>query len=217
MGQTIPMEQIISFMWSIFDGLEKHSTLILVIITAIYAYFTYRMTKIMHKQIAPDIKLRNIIIGSTFSEKWFLEKIKNDPQNIGYCKFKLYFKIFNQGGGGGSIEKPKIILKLSNINKEFVMLPRTKEVTIDKEESVVGIITYNNKIIDLGGSIYLRGGELQREEIEYSFNDTTKEIFDIIKVKDNAVQYFIKYHDTFGKEYLIKVEKVWPISELDIP
>lgn len=211
------MEQITNFFFWLVNELEKHATFILVIITAIYVVFTAKMAKTMNRQVAFNIRIKNIIIGSVFEEKWFRERLeKSEDVGSHYFDFKLYFEVFNRGGGGGSIEKPKLLLKFSN--KEFFISPTTKEeITVNKERTETGMVLYDNKIIDLGGSIYLRGGDLQRVEIEYQYDDTSEELLKIIHDKSNSPQYFIKYEDTFSKEYLIKVENIIPESELDIP
>src|SRR3989344_7589210 len=97
--------------------INDNATLILVIITAVYAYFTYRMAKIMAKQVVADIQVSNIILGSNFIEGWFKERLEKQPQQIGkdsFFEFNLLFDVRNKSSGSGSIDKPILVLKFRN-------------------------------------------------------------------------------------------------------
>ena len=63
-------------------AIQVVTTVILVFITAIYSYFTYRMARIMEKQVAADIQVSSIVLGSNFSEDWFKERLGKQPEQI---------------------------------------------------------------------------------------------------------------------------------------
>ena len=70
----IKIFEIIKFVTS---AINENATIILAIITGVYAYFTYRMATIMKKQVIADIEVTNMVLGSNFSESWFLKRLKD--------------------------------------------------------------------------------------------------------------------------------------------
>jgi len=189
------------------------ATVILVIITGVYAYFTYKMTKIMTKQIIPEIKISDIILGSSFEDDWFLEELKKQPEQIGKnsCfKFKLLFNVYNKSSGNGSMEKPILILRFANNNFEYRMFPTTKESYDEKIEEQGPMTTYRTIVNDFGGAIFLRGGDFQKIELEYYIYDPPKELLTHIKENLESLEYFIEFHDNLYRKCLLKVQKIQP-------
>lgn len=198
------------------EFLNNYATLILVFITAVYAYFTYRMVKIMARQTTSDIRTSNIIIGSPFIENWFLERVKNRPEQVSknsFFEFKLLFDIYNRSSGSGSIEKPVLIIRFKDDGFEYEIYPVTKEsyqTDIRKEGAMT---TYRIVENDFGGAIFLRGGEFQKVELKYTLDDLPKELLTHIKEKTNSIEYFIRFNDNLNKKYLLKVKEVRPVEK----
>lgn len=214
---------IIKFVYYNVDFLNKNSgaiqivvAVLLCIITAIYAFFTYRMTSIMKEQIISDIQISNVVVGTYFMESWFLERLKNTPEQIkndSYLKFKLLFDVYNKSSGNGSIEKPILILKFNNDNFEYEILPITKEKHTEKVEERGGMTLYDETITDFGGAIFLRGGDFQKIELEYTLYDFTEELLNHIKQHLNFLEYFIRFSDNLNNSYLLKIQKIQPEKE----
>lgn len=183
----------------VMDFLNDYATLILVIITGIYAYFTYKMAKIMSKQVIADIKIFNKICVSGFLEKR-TEQISKDS----YFEFNLLFDIRNRSAGSGSIDKPILILKFNNDNFQYKILPVTK----NKEWKKIDDCTSEENIIDLGGTIFLRGGESQKIELKYTLYNFGDDLLKHIKENLSSLEYYIKFTDNIGKNYLLKIDNI---------
>lgn len=187
--------------------LNNYATLILVIITGIYTYFTYRMARLMAKQIIADIQVSNIVLGSNFAEKWFADRLKNQPEQIkkdSYFQFNLFFDVRNQSSGNGSIDKPILVLKFTNDGAEYEAPPITK----DREWENVDNSTSREIVTDLGGTIFLRGGESHKIELEYTLYDFGDDLLKHIKENLNSLEYHLKFKDNLGKNYLLKINDI---------
>jgi hypothetical protein len=188
--------------------LNDYATLILVIITGIYAYFTYKMAKIMGKQVIADIQVSNMILGSTFAGRWFKEYSEKQPDKISedyYCEFKLLFDIRNKNSGSGCIDKPNLILKFKNDGFQYLIPPTTKSTKWIPNPNNLNIQT--GEVTDYGGTIYLRGGESQKIELEYA-TFLKHELLKHIKESLNSMEYNIEFADNLGKNYLLKINDV---------
>lgn len=188
------MSNILFFLKTNSGAIQAISTIVLVIITGIYAYFTYKMAKIMVRQVVADIKIFNKVCISGFLEKR-MGQINKDS----YFKFKLLFDIRNKSAGSGSIDKPIIILKFNNDN--FEVFPTTKHI----ERKKIDATTFEESTIDLGGTIFLRGGESQKIELEYELYDLDDDLLRHIRENFNSLKYYIKFTDNLGKNYLLKI------------
>lgn len=186
-------------------------SILLVAITGIYAYFNYQMVEVMSKQTIADIKISNKILKSIFLEKWFIGRLKNSPDQItenSCLEFTLFFDVFNKGVGCGSIEKPFLILKFKNTSFEYKIKPVTKESYDEKISDNGTMQTYKTVVNDFGGTLYLRGGEFQKIELEYSLWDIDKELLNNIKENIDSLEYLIEFKDNLDRKYLKKIEKI---------
>ena len=189
--------------------LNNYATLILVIITGIYAYFTYKMAKLMAKQVVADIQVSNVILISTFAKNWFRERLEKRPEEIGkssYFDFNLLFDIRNRSSGSGSIDKAILIFKFTNDGFKYLVLPITKSIRWIPHNTYPPIS--EQEITDYGGTIYLRGGESQKIELEYTLYDCDDELLKHIKENLNSLEYYIKFTDNLSKNYSLKINDV---------
>ncbi len=195
---------------AVVQFLDDHSTLILVIITGIYAYFTYRMAKIMTEQVVANIQVSNIVLGSNFVEDWFRKTVEQEPEKIGkeYFSFgfNLLFDVRNKNSGSGSIDKPVLILKFINDNFEYKIFPTTKYTKWKVDTNISNIS--EGITTDLGGTIFLRGGESQKIELEYDLYDFGDDLLKHIKENVNSLEYYLNFTDNLGRDYLIKVDGI---------
>lgn len=191
----------------IASATNDYATIILVIITAIYAYFTYKMAKIMAKQVIADIQVSNIILGSNFAEKWFRDRLSSQPEQVNkdyYFKFNLLFDVRNQSSGNGSIDKPTLVLRFADDGAEYEILPTTK----DREREQISSNTSREIVTDLGGTIFLHGGESHKIELEYTLYNFGDDVLKHIKENLNSLEYYLKFKDNLSKNYLSKITEI---------
>ncbi len=200
---------ILNFLNLNSGAIQAISTIALVIITGVYALFTYKMAKIMAKQIIADIQVANIILGSNFAENWFKERLEKQPQQIGmdsFFEFNLLFDVRNKSSGSGSIDKPTLVLKFTNDGFECAIHPKTKSYSwhsVDGNPSV-----QEQEVTDFGGTIFLRGGESQKIELEYMLHDFNDEVLKHIKENLNSLEYYLRFTDNLGKSYSLKINDI---------
>ena len=202
---------ILGILKAVAKFLRDYATLILVIITGIYAYFTYRMAKIMSKQVLADIQVSNVVLGSCFKENWFKAQLEKQPEQISkdsYFEFNLLFDVRNKNSGSGSIDKPFLVLKFTNDNFECKVAPKTKESWSEKLEDTGTMTTYRRVVDDSGGTIFLRGGESQKIELEYDLYDFDDDLLQHIKKNLNSLEYHLEFTDNLGKNYSMKIDNV---------
>lgn len=199
--------KILEIIRYIASMISENATLILVIITGVYAYFTYRMAKIMAKQVIADIQVSNIVLGSNFVENWFKEQLEKQPERIGkdsFFRFNLLFDVRNKSSANGSIDKPTLVLRFANTGVEYGVLPTTKDVEWKKIDSS----TSQEIVTDLGGTIFLRGGDSHKIELEYTLHNLGDDLLKNIKENLNSLEYYIKFNDNLGKGYLLKINNI---------
>jgi len=189
--------------------INDNATLILVIITAVYAYFTYRMAKIMAKQVVADIQVSNIVLGSNFIESWFKERLEKQPQQIGtnsFFEFNLLFDVRNKSSGSGSIDKPILVLKFTNDGFECTVHPKTKSYSWHSVDGNLSV--QEQEVTDFGGTIFLRGGESQKIELEYMLHNFDDKALKHVKENLSSLEYYLKFTDNLGKNYLMKINDI---------
>ncbi len=193
------IDQIFVFLNDNSGAVQAITTFLLVAVTIVYVVFTYRMQKIASKQITADIKISDIILKSS------LERYKKDTEDLkkittnNFSYFHLFFDVSNRGVGKGSIEKPILVLKIDS--DEWKINPKRKELTGSSYQEKPWMIS-QNFYKDLGGTIYLKGGDYKKIELEYRFSfGEDEEFVRAFKDNPNSLKYYIKYKDNFGKEY----------------
>lgn len=207
---TAPIITLIADILNPYSGLiVAIATVVLVVITWFYARSTSKMTNLMAKQVVADISISDSIIG--IEEPFQNGKISEN----GYIRFRLVFDASNKNSGDGSIEKPLLILQLANEKQEYSIYPKTKgfELTSGSQEITLGSKLPTYEEIDLGGTIFLRGGEASKVELEYSLR-LSKEFVEKIKDKINKIEYYLKYKDNMGRQKLIKIENIKKYNEV---
>jgi len=213
-GIFILLGVITFFIYRNIDFLNKNSgsiqglaTILLVIITGIYAYFTQKMASVMAKQVIADIKISNVILGTPFIEDKFLEDLKEEQNKFQnrFFPFKLIFNAYNKSSGSGSIEKPILILKFSNNNYEY------KLISIP-EKSYRGVF-FEKIFDDFGGTIFLKGGEFQKLELEYNLINCPSELFTNLKENLNFLEYFIEFSDNLENKTRLKIQEIQPAEK----
>ena len=201
--------QILEIVKAVANFVNEYATLILVIITGVYAFFTYKMAKIMAKQVIADIQVSNTVLGSNFAESWFKERLEKQPEQISKnsgFSFNLLFDVRNQSSGSGSIDKPTLVLKFTNDGFECTVLPKTKSYSWHSVDGNPNV--QEQEVTDFGGTVFLRGGESQKIELEYMLHDFNDEVLKHIKENLNSLEYYLKFNDNLGKSYSLKINDI---------
>jgi len=190
--------------------IQSIAIIILVIITGIYAYFTYRMAKLMEKQVIADIQVSNVIIGSCFVEQWFKERLEKQSDQIdrhSYFEFNLLFDVRNRSSGSGSIDKPTLVLEFTNDGFKYEVSPKTKSIRWHTTQTTPYQVQ-EEEITDFGGTIFLHGGESRKIELEYNLYDFSDKLLKHVKENLDSLEYYIRFSDNLGKNYLIKIDDI---------
>ena len=201
--------QILEIVKAVANFVNEYATLILVIITGVYAFFTYKMAKIMAKQVIADIQVSNTVLGSNFAESWFKERLEKQPEQISKnsgFSFNLLFDVRDQSSGSGSIDKPTLVLKFTNDGFECTVLPKTKSYSWHSVDGNPNV--QEQEVTDFGGTVFLRGGESQKIELEYMLHDFNDEVLKHIKENLNSLEYYLKFNDNLGKSYSLKINDI---------
>lgn len=189
--------------------LYEYATLILVIITGWYAFQTHKMASIMKKQVVPDIRLSNIVLGSTFAESYFNVERISEPY---YCNFILLFDVRNRSAGSGCIDKPTLSLTFKNPPFQYIIPPITKKTK--STPSALNPRVSVSEIIDYGGTIYLRGGESLKIELGY-YTYLKGEVLKHIRENCDSLEYRIDFTDNLGKSHSLRIDDVRGKTELE--
>lgn len=212
--------------------INEYANLILVVITAIYAYLTYRMVSIAKSQVIAKITISDLILKSCFArekeigdDSTFLDQIVklslNDIISSRILDFSLSFDIRNASSGSGSIDKPQLVLKYKNqylkswYDAECVINPITTEREFVRSHDNGSTTFTEYKDNDLGKTLFLRGGDSAKVTLAYSTYPISRQnleafkgVMALFKDDPSRLEYFIRYTSNLGKNYEIRVEKI---------
>lgn len=175
-------------------AIQAMTTFLLVIVTIVYAFFTYCMQKIAKEQIVAKITVSDIVLKSSLEKyKENVNDMKGIPEHD-FFDFYLLFDISNRGLGSGSIEKPILILKIGSVEWEINPIIKERIEPSHQEEYRI-FVRYK----DLGGTIYLKGGEYEKIELEYQFT-FNEEFVEYFKNNPTSLEYYIQYKNNFGQK-----------------
>lgn len=181
--------------------LNDYANLILVMVTAVYAFLTYRMVSLTKKQIVSDIKVSKAVVKSGLlarrSKKYkdiLLKEVVD--KNISSFRdelisFRVSIDIHNSSPGNGCIEQPKLLLKF---RKEGFKLE----------------LKNGNESTGSRDTIFMRGGDFEKKDLDY-FLPYNKEFLKNLQKCPGQLEYFIRYKDNLNKEHIIKADKVEPL------
>ena len=195
----------------LLKSLNQFSSLILVLVTVVYVYFTYKMAKAMSRQILSDIEISNIIIGSSLLDeniKGTISKITDKTIHRSTFDFYARVDIFNKSAGAGSISKPILELHFSDGYIEKVR-PKTKSYDWKKIDDN----TSECETTDYGSNILIPGGGLETVELHY-FCDLNNDLLEHLKNNTNP-EYYIRYTDNRKKTIPRKADNIISDDEFE--
>ncbi len=189
-------------------GIQALSTIVLVLVTVLYARSTRQMAMVMKDQITSKIIIENYSVGSRLIEKWFIDRGVS-PNTV--LNFQTLFDVRNEGNASGSIYKPDLIISSIETGYSLRIGPKTKTYETYNYRKETYMTTYDTRIINNGASIFLSGGESNKIELEYEYH--IKNDGDIAFVAEalkdpSSIQYSLVTLDNLGKEYKIIVTNI---------
>lgn len=165
-------------------AIQAGSTIVLVLITAFYAYQTYRTNQLVSKQVLPKITFKPTSLEIHLTPKDEFERLRENSGHSRSINFKLTCNIHNISAIAGSISRP--ILIVSDREKEFSF--RAKEKRHAKE-------TYSPDVI------YLQAGEKKMEESVYSdfLDHENLDKYQNVYAENKSLSFYIEYEDENGQ------------------
>ncbi len=188
--------------WSVFGAVTGTFGTVTSIIALVISWISSRYN-------TPNIKITEL---SLQIPDWTPEEFANKlPEQLKgkYADFELDVIVKNSRGGSGSIDKPKLLIRLPDgkrwrflPNYRYIKLPpRTVEHEYKQEtENVSSWITNN-----LGKAFNLVGGQSVDDTLAYTIKGQT--LHDYARNFD-AASYFIEYHNNFGKKKRIRIKEL---------
>ncbi|MFA6897142.1 MAG: hypothetical protein WCQ96_02575 [Patescibacteria group bacterium] len=189
------------------------STVILVLITAFYAWQTYRANRLIYRQVIPRIKLEIERLELRWPNgeqlKEITDGLKNDSNRSYNIHFTLTYKLINQSASFGTVEKPKLVLtskkewrSLGIIGKIGFILARKKnrKFVFSYSKKTRPFVSFGGSVTSsellaayqlsemegsLSNTIYLRPGETRN--LEQKFSDLL-----FCKNPDQELLYFVQ-------------------------
>ncbi len=155
------------------------------------------------KYFKPEIEIAETKLSIPGSIVWN-SLVDKKLEEIKYASldYNLYIRLKNKKGGPGSIEKPTLIIKVSNENLEINISPRTKSYESNKIDSN----TYSTKVIRRGDAWNFNGGETIDDELDYKVRGSNN-IYKIVNNREKLL-YFVEYQNNFGKKFIKKIENI---------
>ncbi len=204
-------------------AVQSISTIVLVLITAFYAWQTYKTNKLIYRQVAPNIKLTVVGLRSSLLDYDRINEINNCLNNAKgntyNILFVLEYLVNNQSASFGTIEKPKLILTCKKSKKQLFLSGSYKKGGSGcyKTKEIPSEIFAAYKLFEIENSIdntvYLRPGE--KKSLEESYvkflicNKPNEDLLYFIK-NPSDIDYKLSYFDENNKlKYLpIKADKL---------
>lgn len=182
----------------ILEVLNRYANLILVIITAVYAYATFETVKIMRRQVTANIRIAKVHVRVSAVVK------KNDlkisvlkdmiKRPFGSLKetvfvFKVFADFLNVSSGSGAIDQPKLIIKFSGSDFSLEVRPTSERIGEGRR------------------TITFTGGAFEKLDLEYFAAYNEKFIAELKKHSDK-IEYYLRYRDNFNKRHLVRIDEV---------
>lgn len=148
MFERISTSNLLTFLNQHSNLVIAGATVVLAIVTTVYACITYRLQNLIKRQVVSDIRLVDIRLRS------FIELVQEKS-------FTLSCNITNKNTASGSITKPILRVKFPDSSEERIAPDKTITSTLDPD-SILPVI-------------YLSGGEMRPATFNY-YIDTNSQI-----------------------------------------
>jgi hypothetical protein len=182
----------------ILEVLNQNANLILVLITAVYAYLTYESVKIMRRQVTANIRISKVHVRvSAVAKKDSLkisalkELIKRPFGSLNEVVFvfKVFADFINVSSGSGAIDQPKLVIKFAGTDFNLEVRPTSERIGEGRR------------------TILFTGGAFEKMDLEYFVSYNEKFIAEL-KKNSEKVEYYLLYRDNFGKKHLVRINEI---------
>ena len=178
--------------------LNEYANLILVAITAIYAWLTYETLKVMRRQSTANIRISKVYLRVSVIGKKGIEKISTwkDLIKRPYVSlkdttfiFKMFVDFVNISAGSGAIDQPKLLVRFKKSPFELEVRPTSERIGAARRTIIVS------------------GGGFEKLDLDYfiSFNEN---LIEHLKKFSEEMEYYIRYRDNSGVRHTVRINDV---------
>lgn len=178
--------------------LNEYANLILVVITAVYAYLTYETVKIMRRQTTANIRVAKVHLRVAAAAKRdgfrpasFKDLIKRPYGSLKDVTFvfRMFVDFVNVSHGSGAVDQPKLLIKFSKSNYEIEVRPTSERIGAGRRTLIVP------------------GGGFEKIDLDYfvAFNER---FIEHLKKFSEEIQYFVLYRDNSGHKHAVRITEV---------
>ena len=189
---------MISYFNQLLESLNQYANLILVIITAIYAYATFETVKIMRRQVTANIRIAKIHLRVGLDGKRDSFKIAGFKDFVrrpyGSLKdftfvFRMFVDFVNISSGSGAIDQPKLLIKFQHSSFELEIRPTSERIGAARR------------------TIVIPGGGFEKIDLDY-FVAFDEKFLEQLKKNHEAIEYYVRYRDNSGRRHKVRINDV---------
>ncbi len=180
------------------DKVNEYANLILVVITAVYAWFTYQSVSLMRRQVTANIRIAKVYLRVSVAAKRDNFRISSmkDLAKRPYSSlkdvtfvFRMFADFVNVSYGGGAVDQPKLLIKFSKSNFEMKVRPTSERIGAGRRTLVVS------------------GGGFEKIDLDYfvAFNER---FIEHLKKFSEAIEYYVVYRDNSGRSHQVRILEV---------
>jgi hypothetical protein len=189
---------MINLLNQILEISNQYANLILVIITAVYAYATFETVKIMRRQVTANIRIAKIHLRvgaegkrdglkiSTFKD--LARRPYSSLKDVTFV-FRMFVDFVNISSGSGAIDQPKLMIKFQHSNFELEVRPTSERIGAARR------------------TIVIPGGGFEKFDLDYfvAFND---KFLEHLKIDPAGIEYYVRYRDNSGNRHKVRINEI---------
>ncbi len=180
------------------EKINEYANIILVVITAVYAWLTYQSVKIMRRQVTANVRIAKVYLRASVAAKRDNFKISSlkDLAKRPYSSlkdvtfvFRLFADFVNVSYGSGAIDQPKLLIKFPKSNFELRIRPTSERIGAGRRTLIVP------------------GGGFEKIDLDYfvAFNER---FIEHLKRFSESIEYYVLYKDNSGKTHQVRVTEI---------
>ncbi|MDD4901921.1 MAG: hypothetical protein PHE24_02185 [Patescibacteria group bacterium] len=182
----------------ILESSNQYANLILVLITAVYAYMTYETVKIMRRQVTANIRIAKIHLRVSAEGKrdgFKISAFKDLARRpYGALKdvtfiFRMFADFVNISYGAGAVDQPKLLIKFDHSNFELEVRPTSERIGATRR------------------TIVIPGNGFEKIDLDYfvSFN---ARFLEHLKRFPDGIEYYVRYRDNSGHRHKVRIDEI---------
>jgi hypothetical protein len=178
--------------------INEYANLILVFITAIYAWFTYQSVNLMKRQVTANIRVSKVYLRVSVAAKrdnfriTSLKELSNRPysslKDVTFV-FRMFVDFVNVSYGSGAVDQPNLLIKFPRSNFELKIRPTSERIGAGRRTLVV------------------LGGGFEKMDMDYfiAFNER---FIEHLKKFYGEIEYYVSYRDNSGKRHAVRINEI---------